>query len=199
MPSAGTPLTTHTYCGLPSDPIKNCHRGLAKPPRHSPWWRHHQMETFSASQALCAGNSPVIGEFPSQRPVTRGFDVFLDLRLNKWLSRHSRRRWFETPSRSPWRRCNVSVNITLGHPWCASTGLRHQHICRCLGISNHHADPTVVMVPLKSCHGLYTNDVFGRSSARQFLCYWTNVLLASCSLQCLSFDDTKWPLIYCKK
>ena len=34
------------------------------------------METFPALLALCAGNSPVIGEFPSQRPVTRGFDVF---------------------------------------------------------------------------------------------------------------------------
>ena len=29
------------------------------------WWRH-QMETFSALLALCAGNSPVTGEFPSQ-------------------------------------------------------------------------------------------------------------------------------------
>ena len=44
------------------------------------WWRH-QMETFSAFLALCAGNSPVIGEFPSQRPVTRNSDVFFDLRL----------------------------------------------------------------------------------------------------------------------
>ena len=31
-----------------------------------PWWRH-QMETFSALLALCAGNSPVSGEFPSQK------------------------------------------------------------------------------------------------------------------------------------
>ena len=46
------------------------------------WWRH-QMETFSALLALCAGNSPVPGEFPTQRPVTRSFDVFFDLRLNK--------------------------------------------------------------------------------------------------------------------
>ena len=36
--------------------------------------------------ALCEGNSPVTGEFPSQRPVTRSFDVFFDLRLNKRLS-----------------------------------------------------------------------------------------------------------------
>ena len=28
---------------------------------------------------ICAGNSPVTGEFPTQRPVTRSFDVFFDL------------------------------------------------------------------------------------------------------------------------
>ena len=50
------------------------------------WWRH-QMETFSALLAICAGNSPVTGEFPTQRPVTRSFDVFFDLRLNKRLGK----------------------------------------------------------------------------------------------------------------
>ena len=50
-------------------------------------WRH-QMETFSALLALCAGNSPVTGEFPAQRPVTRSFDILFDLRLNKRLSKH---------------------------------------------------------------------------------------------------------------
>ena len=45
------------------------------------------METFSALLALCAGNSPVSGEFPAQRPVTRSFDVFFDLRqLNDWVN-----------------------------------------------------------------------------------------------------------------
>ena len=44
------------------------------------WWRH-QLETFSVLLALCAGNSPVTGEFPVQRPVTRSFDVSFDLRL----------------------------------------------------------------------------------------------------------------------
>ena len=39
--------------------------------------------------ALCAGNSLVIGEFPAQRPVTRSFDVFFDLCLNKRLSKQS--------------------------------------------------------------------------------------------------------------
>ena len=35
------------------------------------------METFSALLARCAGNSPVTGEFHTQRPVTRSFDVSL--------------------------------------------------------------------------------------------------------------------------
>ena len=39
-------------------------------------WRRHQMETFSALQALCAGNSPVTGEFPAQRPVTRSLSLW---------------------------------------------------------------------------------------------------------------------------
>ena len=46
------------------------------------WWRH-QMETFSAILALCAGNSSVTDEFPSQRPVARSFDGFFYLRPNK--------------------------------------------------------------------------------------------------------------------
>ena len=50
---------------------------------------HHQMETSSALLALCVGNSPVTGEFSAQRPVTRSFVVFFDLRLNKRLSKQS--------------------------------------------------------------------------------------------------------------
>ena len=69
------------------------------------WWRH-QMETFSALLVLCAGNSPVTGEFPSQRPVTQSFDGFFDLRLNKRLGKQSRRWWFETPWCWLWRHCN---------------------------------------------------------------------------------------------
>ena len=64
------------------------------------------METFSASLALCAGNSPVTGEFPAKWPVTRNFDVFFDLHLKKRLSKQSRRWWFDTPSRSLWRHCD---------------------------------------------------------------------------------------------
>ena len=55
------------------------------------------METFSELLDICVGNSPLSGEFPAQRPVTRSFDVFLDLRLNERLSKHSWGWWLETP------------------------------------------------------------------------------------------------------
>ena len=74
------------------------------------WWRH-KMEIFSALLALCVGNSPVTGEFPSQRPVTRSFSVLFDVRLNKLLSKQSTRRWSKTPLRSLCRHCNVA------NPW----------------------------------------------------------------------------------
>ena len=79
----------------------------------NPWnetnpWRH-QMETFSALLSLCAGNSPVTSEFSTQRPVTRSFEVFFDLRLNKRLSKQSWGWWFETPLCSLWRHCNTSM------------------------------------------------------------------------------------------
>ena len=45
------------------------------------------METFSTLLAICAGNSPVPGEFPTQRPVTRSIDVYLICaRINGWVN-----------------------------------------------------------------------------------------------------------------
>ena len=85
----------------------------------SSWWRHHK-ETFAALLVLCAGNSHVPGEFPTQRPVTPSFEVFFDL-LNKWLSKQSIRRCFETPSRSLRRHFNMqyrwSLNRTEHNKW----------------------------------------------------------------------------------
>ena len=62
--------------------------------------------SISPLRAICAGNSPVPGEFPAQRPVTRSFGVCLDLRLNKRLSKQSWGWWFETLLRPLWRHCN---------------------------------------------------------------------------------------------
>ena len=102
------------YCGIPSPSTTTCFFILHlasdllpvchQPTTHyliwtgrprMPWWRH-QMETFSALLAFRAGNSPVTREFPSQRPVTRSFDVFFDC---AW--------WIETTSRSLWRHYNA--------------------------------------------------------------------------------------------
>ena len=78
------------------------------------WWRH-QMETFSALLGICAGNSPVTGEFPAQRPMTQSFDVLFDLHLNKRLIKQSWGWWFETRSCPLWRHCN-------GHPYPPLSG-----------------------------------------------------------------------------
>ena len=79
---------------------------------HTPWWRH-QMETFSALLAICGGNSPVPDEFPTQRPVTRGFDVFFGLCLNKRLSKQWWGWWFETLSHTLWRHRNAVATSVL--------------------------------------------------------------------------------------
>ena len=63
------------------------------------------METFSVSLAFLWGIRRD-REFPAKRPVTRSFDVFFDLRLNKRLSKQSWGWWFETPSWSLLRHCN---------------------------------------------------------------------------------------------
>ena len=78
-------------------------------------WKH-----FPRYWPFVGGNSPVTGEFPAQRPVTRSFDVFFDLRLNKRFSKLSWGWWFQTQSLSLCRHCNescgtLSVKITLTH------------------------------------------------------------------------------------
>ena len=53
--------------------------------QHS-WWRL-QMATFSALLTICAGNSPVTGEFPAQRPLRGSFGVSLICAwINSWIN-----------------------------------------------------------------------------------------------------------------
>ena len=54
----------------------------------------------------------VPSEFPTQRPVTRSCDVFIDLRVNKPLSKQSWGWWFETPVSSLWRHRNEKYSLT---------------------------------------------------------------------------------------
>ena len=76
------------------------------------WWCH-EIETYSALLALCAGISTVIGELPSQRPVTRSFVVFFHLCLNKRLSKQSWGWWVETPLCPLWRHRYVTQLLIL--------------------------------------------------------------------------------------
>ena len=116
---------------------------------------------FSALLALCAGKSPITGEIPAQRPVTRSFDVLFDLRLNIRLSKQWRGWWFETPSRSLWRQCSGSTatvryddqnlfgfsgELDIRRTWYPMTVLRHHACCKCPGsnkdqnFSSHRAN-----------------------------------------------------------
>ena len=67
---------------------------------------------FRVTGPLC-GEFTGPGEFPTQRPVTRSFHVFFDLRLNKRLSKQSRGWWFETLSHPLWRHRNESSDHFL--------------------------------------------------------------------------------------
>ena len=60
------------------------------------------------------------GELPAQRPVTQSFDVFFDLRLNKRLSKQPWDWWFEMPSWSLWRQCNVKIGVRDSKLWSFS-------------------------------------------------------------------------------
>ena len=110
-----------------------------------PWWRH-QMETFSVLLALCAGNSPVTGEFPSQRPVTRSFYVFFGLRLNKRWSKQSRRRWSETQSLWLWRHCNAHLYLINHHISIIQTMKLDTSVYRFNDLSNSNGE--IYLIPV---------------------------------------------------
>ena len=61
-------------------------------------------------RATCPLWGESTGGFPSQRSVTQSFDIFFDVRLNKWLNKQPRCRWFETPPRSLCRHCNETFD-----------------------------------------------------------------------------------------
>ena len=111
-----------------------------------PWWRH-QMETFFASLAICAGNSPVSGEFPAQRPVTRSFDVFFELRLNERLSKQSWGWWSETPSCPLWRHSDASLIFHNQYP----ISLTHCYLMLTYGIEIFALSLVTTVRPCYNC------------------------------------------------
>ena len=163
-------------------PIRLGPAGLLHWHRDSPWWRH-QMETFSALLAICAGNSPVPGEFPAKRPVTRSFDVFFDLHPNKRLSKQSWGWWFETPPCPLWRHSNASRDSpgAVGViPWSARISpliiqkifVRtlfmeyHQRVCWCFGAIRRQSICRRVVCNFLECHceGLFSIFITGNFS-----------------------------------
>ena len=130
------PLASVDRCSLWWSHWQRPSRILADSTNYS-WWRH-QMETFSALLAICVGNSPVTGEFPTQRPVTRSFDGFFDLCMNKRWSKQWWGWWFKTPSRPLWRHCNdYEIWSTLKRIHSSFTHVGHfyvLHTVKVLGI-----------------------------------------------------------------
>ena len=192
--------------------LTGCHTtttGVTKKNRSdaNSWWRH-RMETFSALLALCEGNPPVTAGFPSQKPVPRSFDVFFDLCLNKRLSKQSRRRWFETPSRSLWRNCNVlqtynkTQQITYNvhdyrgvvYPELTLCAFLTRHECRQRGI------PKVNAKPHKHVYEVLVNVTrileIRKAFLKRLTCSVSEVIFAPMSTHCsISKITQKWSLL----
>ena len=92
------PLSTHNHQACL---LNHLHDDVSK-------WKH-----LSTLLALSAGNSPVYGEFPAQRPVTWSFDDFFYLHLIKRQSKHSWGWWFEMLSRPLWHHCNKFTQLVI--------------------------------------------------------------------------------------
>ena len=131
------------------------------------WWRH-QMETFSAWLVLCAGNSPVPGEYSAQRPVTRSFDAFFDLRLNKRLSKQSWGWWFETQSHSLWRHSNVSFISSGYREW------NMRHIPKHTNIQSTVSEDYIIDIQLTTCKVL-SHTVRDNDSQSRLFSNWQTV------------------------
>ena len=131
-------------------------------------WKH-----FPRYWPFVRGNTPVNGEFPTQRPATRSFDVSFDLRLNKCLNKQSWGWWFETPSWSLWRHRNVATSVKVTHEpkGCCNMG-HHPWI----NLKRKYRDIFVRSVLLVLIHisniSALTKTLAGQTSS-YMKCYWS--------------------------
>ena len=160
------------------------------------WW--HQMETFFALLAICSGNSPVTGEFPSQRPVMRSFEVFFHLRLNKRLSQQTWGWWFETPSRSLWLHCNVMMisysSITLS-VFSTATYRAVVFLIDYLSSLSPCAWAFCSLCVQTSYHLILRNLEVGRSGVRINVSLWYSMGAYRCKISERSSDSTSHGLV----
>ena len=121
---------------------------------------------FRVTGPLC-GEFTGPGEFPAQRPVTRSFDVFFDLRLNKWLSKQPWGWWFETPSWSLWRQCNVKS---------AGRHLQEDKIVNCIQNCVVTVEVNRLMCWHHMSHWQCANHVIVPMAVKQPWSIWVNML-----------------------
>ena len=128
-----------------------------------PWWRH-EMEAFPASLAICAGNSPVTGEFHAHLPVTRSFVVFFDLRLNTRLSKQSWGWWYERSRRADY---DVTVMTACNNMFSNMNMSKLIILCKC------NSSCKDLMVTISSIL-IYQISDFGTSDRNN---YWSYLLI----------------------
>ena len=112
---------TRVLCMLPSDPLVHSFRSFRSfvrfvrsyegtVPKKALNGAHFHDDVIKRKHSRVSG--PLWGGHRSQMLVTRSFDVFFDLRLNKRLSKQSIYRWFETSLRSLRRHRYVMINFS---------------------------------------------------------------------------------------
>ena len=145
------------------------------------WWRH-QMEIFFALLAICAGNSSVPGEFPTQRPVMRSFDAYFDLRPNKRLSKQSWGWWLEPPSRPLWRHRNNLYNEIFMESTKHKRSRQYKHTS--ISQSRFCVKYNTIVV---------STEPHGASNQRLFDCFFNSIFwLTSRQLQLMPYWKFVW-------
>ena len=131
----------------------------------------------SLSLALCVENSPVTGEFPAPRPVTRSFEVFFDLRLNKRLSKQWLGWWLETQSCSLRRHCSDVVARCSYCPFEPITSPRIVFI-------SHDCSPT--------CCACINATAIDLITMKDRICYGCMSALDTFKNPPFSYSDAQW-------
>ena len=166
------------------------------------------MEAFSALLALYEGNSPVTGEFPSQKPVTRIL-VFSFLCLNKRLSKPSTRRWLEAPLRSSWRhwkdwgRYKYKLFCRRHFHLMTSSWLHIVKICKITRFGEYYSKIMPMAQKHAMCLIVYNNDhptsLFSVDriqtiGALKFSTLYENrIFQCMCKIVCVQFQ--RWPKV----
>ena len=132
-------------------------------------WRRHEMETFSASLALCEGN-------PSVTDYVRL--CFSHVRLKELFSKHSNGRW----SGTPWRSCDISgIEFVLYIKICY-TNLSHFSDVIMSAVASWITGVSIVCSTV--CSG----------TVHEFSWFWNNyrTLFTSALLRTIRHFSSKW-------